>query len=138
MTRIKMSNSRFLLYKMGLNTCKNFQKWNFSKIVKNHLIHPESWKSVIQYFSPYKMGQNTCKNFQKWNFSKNAQNLLIYPENWKSQNQFFPIKNGSKKFDDKRWRRKSAWNRRKKKKRETKNACKLVFWRNDSQKMLVN
>ena len=24
------------------------------------------------------------------------------------------------------------------KKRETKNACKLVFWRNDSQKMLVN
>ena len=46
------------------------------------------------------MGQNTCKNFQKWNFSKNAQNLLIYPENWKSQNQFFPIKNGSKKFDE--------------------------------------
>ena len=46
------------------------------------------------------MVQNTCKNFQKWNFSKNAQNLLIYPENWKSQNQFFPIKNGSKKFDD--------------------------------------
>ena len=33
-------------------------------------------------------------------FSKNAQNLLIRPENWKSQNQFFPIKNGSKKFDD--------------------------------------
>ena len=25
-----------------------------------------------------------------------------------------------------------------KKKRETKNACKLVFWKNDSQKMLVN
>ena len=65
----KIENLQFNIfspYKMGQNTCKNFQKWNFSKIAQNLLIHPENWKSQNQFF-PIQNGSKHFKNriFQK-------------------------------------------------------------------------
>ena len=37
----------FFTYKMSQNTCKNFQRWNFSKNAQNLLIHSENWKSFF-------------------------------------------------------------------------------------------
>ena len=75
----KIENLKFNIFspcKMGRNTCKNFQKWIFSKKVQNFLenaqnllIHPENWKSQNQFF-PYKMGRNTWKIFKNRIFQK--------------------------------------------------------------------
>ena len=73
---LKPKNFNFFPYKMNQKTCKNFQKWIFSKKAQNLLknaqnllIHPENWKSQNQFF-PYKMGQNTCKFFKNRIFQK--------------------------------------------------------------------
>ena len=40
-------------YKMGQNTCKNFQKWNLSRNAQNLRIYPKHWKSQSQFFPIY-------------------------------------------------------------------------------------
>ena len=63
----KIENLQFNIfspYKMGQNTCKNVQKWNFLKIAQNLLIHPENWKSQNQFFFHTKWVKTLKKIFR--------------------------------------------------------------------------
>ena len=68
---LKPKNFNFFPYKMNQKTCKNFQKWIFSKKAQNLLknaqnllIHPENEKSKNLYF-PIQNGSKHLKIFQK-------------------------------------------------------------------------
>ena len=84
--KIENLKINFFPYKMGQNTCKNFQKWIFSKKLKifwkmlRIFWFIQKIESLKIYFFQYKMGQNT-KKFSKMDFFKNAQNCLIRPDN---------------------------------------------------------
>ena len=62
--KIENLKINFFPYKMGQNTCKNFQKWNFSKNAPNLMIHPKNWKFQNQ-FLPIQNGSKHLKFFSK-------------------------------------------------------------------------